>query len=1105
MSELRPIWALLVGIDHFLAVNDLDGCGHDVGAMYGFLRNGYAVPEANIRMLRDEAATRQGIIDAFFEHLVDNDAIRPGDQILFHFSGHGANMLDPLDASPTGLIESLVAHDSGIEGVFNIPDTTVAAMLELLAAKRGTNITVVLDCCHSGSGTRAGGKKAPRTRLTEPDTRVPPKQLDAEIVQAAKAMGVGKRWREEGLPYTLLAACRDRELAQEYIDYFEDGEPAYGAFTWHLTDALWKLQPGTSYAMLHEAVAAQVNAYNPYQMPQLEGVTDRAVFGALTVRRDPFITVTGVEKGELLLSSGRVHGVGKNAILNLYPREVQTLDDLPPEPIATAQVTSVGPSTSKAYASIANPESLLLARAIVEEPGEVAPKRTVAFEADDDATDAAKAALEELKVLVDRSQLVTPATGERAEFVVRAEGEALVIRGNDEPDPLVEPASIGCDAGKAVTALDSIARFRRVAGLRNDEPGSRIQGSVGVRFRQYVEGARPQDMPIVEPTDSEVSLVYDPEVEESPYLIEVVNNSPNEIYVTVLMLYQDYSIAHQNQESSKQSIDPGRSFFVGHTAPYDMFLAWLPGDAPGEPLWTTSHNRVKVVATLKPTDLTLLLQPGLDVPPPGPGHRSAGLEALISQGVTGHRMGRRRGRKTEDWGTGDLAFSVVRKPADVRIEAGRSALGEGITLHAPDGFSGRAELATMGQATRGAGGLALPPGLRDGFKTLGLPGSRGAGGGVVVSLTLDEAQRAKIAPDNPLRLEARGSDDLWPIAFDGEDFVLAGRPERGGARITHLPPADGPASRGALERTLKLYFYKKTGQEEPTVGLHTVRMVDGQPQYADTRPEDTPKGGRALLVVHGFASGTLGQTRVLAPALSSLSYDTILAYDYESFGTPIAENGAALAEALMAAGFGADDGRTLDVFAHSMGGLVSRAMVELAGGARYVDRMVLAGSPNNGTPLMNRVKSLETLINIAINKVLGPAVGGVLAWLLRSVVKAAVGPADLAVGSDFLDRLNRPSGGRIPYLALDGRAPLVDDDAGFVKRMAAKGAGVALGLLFGEPHDLVVGSKSITGIQGGAYPALSAVMTRCNHFDYLTDEASLDAVRGFLASGGADA
>ncbi len=1118
MSEPRPMWALLVGIDRFAAQNDLDGCGNDVGAMYGLLTSGYGLDADCVRVLRDEEATRQGIIDAFFEHLIDNPQIERGDQIIFHFSGHGANMLDPLGASPTGYIESLVAHDSGLDGVFNIPDTTVAALLELLSHAKGDNITVILDCCHSGNGTRKADERAPKSRLTEPDRRQPPRTLDGDIVARATALGVKKRWREEGLPYTLLAACRDRELAQEYVDYYADHEPAYGAFTWHLVDALWRLQPKTSYGILHEQVAAQVNVYNPNQIPQCEGNDTRSVFGSKPVRRDPFIKVVGTEKGEVVLDGGRVHGLGKGAVLELYPADVLRADELPEAPTAVAEVTRVNASRAWAYVDTGNPEALVLCRAkIVQNAENVAPKRVVALALGDDAAPHLEDALAQLARQIERSTALRVDDARPAEFVVRAEGRNLVIRGHDEPDPLVRPDAIGGDARAALVALESIARFRRVSALRNDEAGSRLQGRFRIQLRPFSSEGTPFDQPVVESTDSEIVLPYNAaavrEAEEQGgdpvenwYFIEVINESPKPVFVNVLGLNSDYSIVklYPGDGEEGQRLDAGRSLFVGHQDGDMPLEAWLPGEDDVGEVWTTSRTVLKVVATPDPAKLDMLQQGGLDVMPPAGKHRGDGIEALIAQSIGGHRMVRRAKRRTYDWATADLALTVVRKPEGVRVEGGATALDGGLTVHAPTGFDGQIEVNSLGQATRGGDGLRAPPGFagQAAFAPLGLSGTRGSGTDVVLNLTLDESQRAQIGADNPLRVSSRGSGGLWPIVFDGEDYLLAGRPDDDGALITGLPAMAGPASRGALERTLKLFFYKKTGQEEPTVGLHTVRMEDGEPVYSDTRADDVRQGGKALVVVHGFGSGTFGQTRALAPALSGLGYDTLLAWDYESFGTPVAETGEAFADALRSAGFGPDDGRTLHVLAHSMGGLVSRSMIELSGGEGYVDRLIMAGTPNKGTKLMTAADGLHRLADIAMNKVLGPAVGGVLSWVLNAVFKQALGPSDMRPGSPFLDRLNRARGGRVPYLVLDGRGGLIAEDAGFLRRLAVKGTGTALGLIFREPHDLVVGSEHIVGVQNGTYPRLKTLEVGCNHFDYLTDVPSLDAMRDFLGGGG---
>lgn len=1099
MSDAPRLFALIVGIDRFAVQPDLDGCVNDAAAMYRLLVDGFGVPDEHITLLTNEDATRDAIIDAFRSHLIDNDAIERGDQIVFHFSGHGANMLDPLDASPTGMIESLVAHDSGEEGIFGIPDTTVAALLELLADQRGDNITVVLDCCHSGSGTRDADEQAPKVRLTQADERIPPTRLDAAIVDAATALGTKKRWREDGVPYTLLAACRDRELAQEYIDDFGDEPQSYGAFTWHLTDALWRLTPATSYAMLHETVAAKVNGYNPHQMPQCEGRRDRAVFGSASIRRDPFITVTGVERGRLVLGGGRMHGIAKGATLALYPATVQTRDELPDPPIATVTVATAGPSRAHAVVDHPRPEELLHARAIVTDPGEAIQPRLVALRAADDASPAARDALDHLQKRLGHSTWVRHAATGPAELLVRATGDTLTLRAADDDRPLIEPARVYDPRDAAVDmlgALENVARFRRISEMRNTDRGSRMQGAIRLIVRRHDPDLAPTDMPIVDLVDGERSLVYDPEREDNFYLVEVRNQSPRPVFVSVFTLNADYSIARLYPTGGvEQSIDPDRSLFVGHDDPNELIDVWLPGDEPGEPYWTISRSTFKVFASITPTDLSLLEQHGLDVPAPSNHRVTSGLEALIADTVTGKRMARRRRDRVEDWATADLPFTVIRKPVDVPIGEGRNALADDVTLDAPAGFKAHAALDTLGQATRGGRALRLPPGLATDptLRPLGRPGTRSVDDALVLRLTLDGA----LDPGRPIHVDLPDRGELWPVVFDGEDHLIAGYPAGDGrVAIDTLPaPTDAPAHRGAVSRTLELFFLSKTGRPSPQLGLHRVTIDDGKPTYHPLEAKDIHPGQRALLAVHGFASGTLGQIRTLAAHLDG--YDHLLTYDYESLGTPIDDSAAALAAALRRAGFARDDRRTLHIVAHSMGGLVARAALERHGA--HADRLVMAGTPNGGTRLFDTINGALAFANLALNTYLAPTLGVPLGVLIDQIQRAAKGPADLRADSPLLRALTAPQPGATPYLLIAGDGGLaLDATAGRFKRLAAKATGLALDALFGEAHDLVVGASDMRAIQDGRHPALTVHPTACNHFDYLLDPSSLTALATFL-------
>ena len=102
--NIPSFWALLVGIDTYAveSLHNLNGCVNDVEAMRIFLINQLHVPESHILVLKNEQATHQAILDAFKGFLINNPSIAFNDQLLFHYSGHGSQMLDTTGVEPDG-------------------------------------------------------------------------------------------------------------------------------------------------------------------------------------------------------------------------------------------------------------------------------------------------------------------------------------------------------------------------------------------------------------------------------------------------------------------------------------------------------------------------------------------------------------------------------------------------------------------------------------------------------------------------------------------------------------------------------------------------------------------------------------------------------------------------------------------------------------------------------------------------------------------------------------------------------------------------------------------------------------------------------------------
>jgi len=148
------VYALLVGIDEYqLPVKALSGCVNDISLIQELLLARVGGSFVPLSLLNAEAA-RQAVIDGFRKHLAQAGA---GDVALFYYSGHGAQ--EKADSAfwniePDHLNETIVCYDSRQPGSWNLADKELAQLIHELAAKN-PQIVVVLDSCHSGSGTRA--------------------------------------------------------------------------------------------------------------------------------------------------------------------------------------------------------------------------------------------------------------------------------------------------------------------------------------------------------------------------------------------------------------------------------------------------------------------------------------------------------------------------------------------------------------------------------------------------------------------------------------------------------------------------------------------------------------------------------------------------------------------------------------------------------------------------------------------------------------------------------------------------------------------------------------------------------------------------------------
>jgi len=141
--------ALLVGINAYPnANNNLRGCINDIIDMEYFIASKNKVyQKENIRTLTDNRATKKGILTALDWLLLGASA---GDQILFQYSGHGAQIPSHHSAiEKDGLDEIICPYDFNGEDAAEtaISDKEFASIFAKIP--QGVHFVWISDSCHS--------------------------------------------------------------------------------------------------------------------------------------------------------------------------------------------------------------------------------------------------------------------------------------------------------------------------------------------------------------------------------------------------------------------------------------------------------------------------------------------------------------------------------------------------------------------------------------------------------------------------------------------------------------------------------------------------------------------------------------------------------------------------------------------------------------------------------------------------------------------------------------------------------------------------------------------------------------------------------------------
>ena len=266
--------ALLIGINKYqIDGADLRGCVNDVQDLSAALVECYGFKKSDIAVLTDAAATKKAM-QAGMKALVRDS--KKGDVAVIHYSGHGSNVPDDNGDESDGRDEILCPTDLNWDDPLR--DDWLRTTFDGL--KEGVSLTVIMDCCHSGTNTRAFlPPDAPirqrylpspsSLRRAETGRSIP--TVTTAIRRSTPAARKSKDIVKADLPELLITGCRDTQTS---ADAFINGR-YNGALTYALVEAMRKGKGALTYNQLHDRASAVLKAKKFEQVPQLEGRHDR--------------------------------------------------------------------------------------------------------------------------------------------------------------------------------------------------------------------------------------------------------------------------------------------------------------------------------------------------------------------------------------------------------------------------------------------------------------------------------------------------------------------------------------------------------------------------------------------------------------------------------------------------------------------------------------------------------------------------------------------------------------------------------------------------------------------------------------------------------------
>lgn len=1084
---MSSVIALLVGVSAYhpeSGVSGLNGCLNDVNAMRDYILSRHPASPANVRTLTNSEATREAVITAFREHLIHNTAISGGDTVLFYYSGHGsyapsAPEFVALNEDSQRLDETLVLYDSRLPGGFDLADKELALLLSLVPEK--AHAVVVLDSCHSGSATRSLKtiQHSGLARFTS--TAETPRKLDdylsADTLSYASLHAAGKL----AIPasrHLLLAACGRHELAYEDIT-------ARGVFSGWLTRLLQEAPGGKTYAQLYESLYAVIKKKSNQQTPQLKiygGFNPDQFFLRPDANPNAPLLLAKFSENEWTINAGALHGIpatekdyAKCQVL-LYKNPEQDQPDI------TATITHVGLTDSIIRMPEGSDGSIRYSASLINLP----PKLCILIEGPEANT---------VQPLLpgDPSIYYHQDPGQHFDYRLGTSDNQLTIR-TAHNNELVHGVEGTTEAACHYIgeALSQIGKWKALDEM--DNPQSKIPADnfeFGLQLMN--ENGQWEDC-----EGHEVTVDINDDRSEIPFRIKLNNTSQVEYHVALYHLSSKYAIEKQTPDTDASVLRKDQPIALLCNPPGDYLTFMLTDDDVNE-----ESEVFKLVYSLFPFADYFV-------------EESRELEREIvhlSKGIGSARGTKKPTRK--DWDAQSIRVRIVR--SNQQVDKSHRFDNGSISIGTATGFTAQVALTPTHSGAKGLNPAQELQSLFAGeeFSFLPVtPPSRGLPVNTVVELT--KVKDDGTLADHPLEIRIRQplqpNEAVIAVTMQNGIVIPLGflEPDANGEHkmyIHHAPsePDERRAAGKSLGRALWFSFLKVVfGKEEEVFKLRYLEYTDGEPVYSKGKVDKKiAQSKKILLVIHGIIGNTKSLSANLGSLLTSKQYDCILTFDYENLNTSIEEIAVELLDLLQQNGISPT--KQIDILAHSMGGLVSRHMIERLHGDTFVKRLIMAGTPNNGSAFgkIVTVRNWATgILTLACNYgrqflgTWGPFLDVVNKGLAATgVITHTLG--QMNTGSKFLVQLNKYSGPittRYYILAGDSdKYKLEAEDTGLMEKIE-----LAVGklLYWNTSNDIAVSVESIKTVPAEYLEA--STVTGAHHLNYFDYNTSIKLLKDMM-------